>query len=79
MIRPPPFFAHCREQRLGDVKEAIEVGVDNVVPFFGIHLFEYTVTRDTSIIDQDVNSAFFFKQFGNTGGALICVGDIKLK
>src|SRR5580693_3065521 len=53
----PATLDHAVDHLLGDVKEGVEVGLDDGVPCLVGHLLEGAVARDTGIVDQDIDGS----------------------
>src|SRR6185503_15798703 len=51
----PAAIEHAVNDLLGDVKQAVEVGIDDLVPALETHLAERAIGRDAGVVDQDIH------------------------
>src|SRR5690606_19009334 len=74
---PAPLL-HSRKARLGHVEAAAEVDAHDVIPVFEAHLEQGAVTRDSCVVDQDVDRSDFLFDLATSREARLVVADIPL-
>ena len=78
-IVPELLPQHDADDGFGQIEDAFEVGVENIVPIFFAHHREQLVARDAGIVDEDIDAAELFLDLLNKIFRLIEVRDVRLK
>ena len=60
----PRAALRCRQRRLADQKDALQVGVDNPIPVGLAAFFNALAIMCAGVVDQNINRAIFADDFG---------------
>ena len=77
MDDPPPFLPkHLRDKGFGDIVNAVQVDIEDVMPEFVGMAEEFVAPGNACIVDEDIYAAPFFEQGRAHGGDLLEMGDV---
>ena len=79
MIAAPAAIQHAVDHLLGDVEQAVEVRVDDLVPALEGHLAEGAVGRDAGVVDQHVHRSELVAHLFEGGARRLPVRDIAFR
>src|SRR5690606_20393337 len=73
---PPLLVDHAFDDLLGDIEQAVQIGIDDGAPVFAAHLAEQAVARNAGIVHQYADDAEFLPDLVKSLRRGIPVGDI---